>query len=209
MDVVLIAVAGVLAPFVVFAIWRRIPPTSMFRSRLRVGQPTQTWQKTGGDVRRTRRPGRPPGNAPEPSYSRRAPGRTCCGWAGKGVGPGRRPSEFDSTACRFRSPRTVGQSKPTSPSGSNGRPEPQWPDADASNGYIRPSSEEACPRCREFASRGAAYCHACGRRLVGDATSVPIEPAAAAADGKDRPPGREGVGSRSRTSPRLGRSSLP
>ena len=103
MDVLLIAAAGVLAPFLVFALWRLIPSDGecdVVAGYL--GQPDQTWQKNGGEVRGTSRPGRAVGNADEPSYSRRAPGPTRCGWARKGVGPGRNLNEFDSTACRFR-----------------------------------------------------------------------------------------------------------
>ena len=210
MDVVLIAVAGVLAPFVVFALWRRIPPDldvqeslARWASRLRPGRkPAAT---SDARVDPVDHPGTP---LSRPILAEPPDGRVAVG-PGKGSVQDVGPRSSIRRLAVSGAPRTVGQSKPTSPSGSNGRPEPQWPAADASNGYIRPSSEEACPRCREFASRGAAYCHACGRRLVGDATSVPIEPAAAAAAEKDRPPGREGVGSRSRTSPRLGRSSLP
>ena len=106
-------------------------------------------------------------------------------------------------------PKAVRQSKAKSRSGSNGRPDPQWPAADATNGYIRPSSQEACPRCEDSASRGATYCHACGRRLASDATSVPPAPGPVLAEGAEQPPKRKAVGSRTRRSPRLGRSSLP
>ena len=67
-----------------------------------LGQAIQTWQKDGGEIRGTGPPGRTHRNADEPPYSRRAPGRTCGCWAGKGNGPGRNSKEFDSTACRIR-----------------------------------------------------------------------------------------------------------
>ena len=102
MDVVLIAAAGVLAPLVVFAIWRRIPPDpdmklwlAYWASRLRPGRKTAAKSEARVD------PVDHTGTPLSASYSRRAPRRTRCGWAGKGVGPGRDPNGFDTTACCF------------------------------------------------------------------------------------------------------------
>ena len=229
MDVVLIAAAGVLAPFVVFAIWRRIPPDPDMRSwlahwasRLRLGRKTDAESEAQVDRFERDRTRMVSPILAEPPHERVSDEPEKKDWV-RGVThtvPIRRLAV--SAAPRA----AVKRANQTSRSASNGRPDPQWPALDTTNGYIRPSSQEACPRCQESASRGATYCHACGRRLASDATSVPTEQGPALAEGAEQAPARaeaadqppkkvarkgakKGVGSHSRTSPRLGRSSLP
>lgn len=210
MEVVLIAAAGVLAPFVVFAIWRRIPPDPDMRlwlahwaSRIRPGRNSDAELEAQVDrvERKRTRMVRPIVAEPPQERVSDEPEKD---WV-RGVThtvPIRRLAV--SAAPRA----AVNRSNRTSQSASNSRPDPEWPALDTTNGYMRPSSQEACPRCLESASRGAAYCHACGRRLASDATSVPMEQGPVLAEGADQPP-TESVGSRTRRSARLGRSSLP
>ena len=57
MDVLLIAAAGVLAPLLVFALWRLIPSRSACDVVAgSLGQAIQTWQKDGGEIRGTGHP---------------------------------------------------------------------------------------------------------------------------------------------------------
>ena len=190
MDVVLIAAAGVLAPFVVFALWRLIPSDldvtwspAHWASRIRPGRKTAAKSEARVDpVEHTGTPMSRPILAEHPD------GRVA-------VGPGKGSvQDVDPNGVRFDGLSFPGRpGRSGSPSRNRGqaamsRPEPQWPAADATNGYIRPSSQQACPRCQDSASRGAAYCHACGRRLASDATSVPTEQGPALAEGAEQPP---------------------
>ena len=210
MDVVLIAAAGVLAPLVVFALWRRIPPDPDMRlwlahwaSRLRPGRkPAAKSEARVDPVDHTGTP------LSRPILAEHPDGRVA-------VGPGKGSVRDVTPTGSIR--RLVVSARPRR-SGSPRRNRSQQATADRTHSgrrsTLRMATSVPVPRrpaldARNSASRGAAYCHACGRRLVSDATSVPIEQAPAAAEGTDRPPKRKGVGSRSRTSPRLGRSSLP
>ena len=209
MDVVLIAAAGVLAPFVVFAIWRRMPPDldvkfslAHWAGRIRSGMKTAAQSEARVDrLEGKRTPLRRPILA---EHSLRRDAAEPIEVSVRGVTPTGSIRRLVVSA----EPNAVRQAKRKSRSGGNGRLEPQWPAADATDGYIRPSSQEACPRCQDSASRGATYCHACGRRLASDATPVPSEQEPAPAEGADQPK-KKRVRSRTRTSPRLGRSSLP
>ena len=206
MDVLLIAAAGVLAPLLVFALWRLLPSDldvtwspAHWASQIRPGRKSAAKAEARVDpVEPTKTPMSRPILAEHPDER-------------VAVGPGKRSVEGWTPTSSIRRLAVSGaarQSKPTSLSRSYGRPEPQWPDADATNGYIRPGSQQSCPRCQGSALRGATYCLACGRKLTMAAGSDPTEQGPALADGVEQPP-EKAVGSPTRRAPRLGRSSLP
>ena len=135
MDVLLIAAAGVLAPLLVFALWRLIPSDQHVTWSPALGRPIRTWQKDGGEIRGTGRPGRTHRNAAEPPYSRRA-GQTSAYWAGRGTVQDATPRSSIRRLAVSGAPRAVRQSKSKSRSGTKVRSEPQWPPARSVNGYI-------------------------------------------------------------------------
>jgi hypothetical protein len=207
MDIILIAAAGLSAPFLVLVLWRRIPQGLEIRATPR------RWNRRAGSGRMPPGPETLVGSAePKPAPSsgpilaEHTLGRDAVEQPGNAV------RDVSPSAIRrlvvSGTPEVVKRSKRRHPSGSKKPPEPQWPDAQATHAYIRPSSEQACPRCRESASRGAAYCHACGRKLgTGVTATLPQPEPVLAADSQEKP--RKEVGAGRRTSRRLERSSMP
>ena len=103
MDVVLIAAAGVLAPFVVFALWRLIPSDrdmtwspADWASRIRPGRKTAA--KSEARVDPVEHTGTP---LSRPILAEHPDGRVAVG-PGKGSVQDVDLNEFDSTACCFR-----------------------------------------------------------------------------------------------------------
>lgn len=176
MDVILIAIAGLSAPFLVLVVWRLTPPDmdiplspARWIRRIRHGK-TASIEADDGWSEQTASTGAILGQhelggdeVEQPAVAVRNVTRIAI-------------RELDGSAA----PKPVKRSRRTPRSAAKKAPEVQWPDPEVLQSYIRPSSKQACPRCQDSASRGAAYCHACGRKLGTGSTEPSRVPAAGA-----------------------------
>jgi hypothetical protein len=166
MDIIVIAIAGLSAPFLVLVVWRVIPPDmdiplSAARWIRRIGAgPTASIEGDEDSSKQAASGG--------VILSQHEPARDEIVQPTVAVANVTRIATRDPDVSA--APKSVKRSRRTPRSASKKAPDVQWPDSEVGQSYIRPSSEQACPRCQDSASRGAAYCQACGRKLGTGAT---------------------------------------
>ena len=155
MDVLLIAAAGVLAPLLVFALWRLIPSDQHV-----------TWSpaRWAGDSDLAERRRRNPGTVDPDEHTETPMSRPILAEPPDGrvaVGPGKGTVQDATPRSSIRrlavsgAPRAVRQSKSKSRSGTKVRSEPQWPPARSVNGYIRPEPSGGLSSMRGFSVAGS------------------------------------------------------